>query len=217
MIPIQNGTIEKLRISNFAITPEIRFYLNKKGFGRDFYLAPFYRYAQFETNDLVFSYQNNANVTGAISLSGKLTSNTGGLLIGVQRMLGKHIYLDTWLLGPHYGSGTGIFNGISSQPLTPDEQNDLKQQLEDLDIPLTHKTVTVNANGVSIKLDGPWGWCKNRISNRSKILKIFGPGRVYLWLLWISQWHGGYIVFKFHYLFSCQLKAQYQKETAFTL
>ena len=157
-------TIEKLRLSNIAITPEFRLYLSKKGFGRGFYIAPFYRYAKFKTNDLVFTYEDNLNVKSTINLSGDLTSNTGGILFGVQKFLGKHICLDFWLFGPHYGSGVGKFSGVSSKPLTQQEQDDLRQQLEDLDIPLTNKTVIVTANGASLKLDGPWAGIRSGFS-----------------------------------------------------
>ena len=157
-------TIKKFRLRNFAFTPEIRFYLNKKGYGHGFYIAPFYRYANFETNNMVFTYENSLNVKSTISISGKLTGNTGGILFGVQKYLGKHLCLDWWFFGPHYGSSTGNFNGISSNPLTPDEQDDLKKQLNDLDIPFTNKTVIVTANGASIKLDGPWAGLRTGIS-----------------------------------------------------
>ena len=161
---ITKQTIEKLRLSNIAITPEFRLYLSKKGFGKGFYIAPFYRYAKFKTNDLVFTYEDNLNVKSTINLSGDLTSNTGGLLFGVQKFLGKHICLDFWLFGPHYGSGVGKFSGVSSKPLTQQEQDDLRQQLEGLDIPLTNKTVTVTANGASLKLDGPWAGIRSGFS-----------------------------------------------------
>jgi hypothetical protein len=162
--PDTKEVLETFKLSNFAITPEIRFYLSKKGFGRGFYIAPFYRYASFETNSLAFDFQNSANVESSITLSGKLTTNTGGLLFGTQKSLGKHVSLDLWFFGPHYGSGSGTFAGVSSKPLAQDEQNDLRQELEDLDIPLTNKTVIVTANGASLKLDGPWAGVRAGIS-----------------------------------------------------
>jgi hypothetical protein len=149
-------TIRDLRLSNFAITPELRIYLSRKGYGRGFYFAPFYRFASFKTNDLNFFYSTSNNTENNIKLSGKLTSNTGGFLLGVQKFLGKRIILDTWIFGPHYGSGKGELTGITSKPLTPDEQAALRDELESIDIPLTDKTVNVNANGASVKLDGPW-------------------------------------------------------------
>jgi hypothetical protein len=160
--PDTKKTIENFELSNFAITPEIRFYLSKKGYGRGFYVAPFYRYASFKTNTLNFDYEG-VGTSGTISLSGKVNANTGGFMLGAQWHLGKHLSLDWWILGPHYGAGTGTFVGISSQPLTQAEQNDLRQQLEDIDIPLVKETVSVNANGASMKLDGPWGGIRGGI------------------------------------------------------
>lgn len=157
--PDTKKIIEDFRMSNYAITPEVRIYLSRKGYGRGFYFAPFYRYASFTSNDFNVFYTDNNNVEQSIKMSGKLTSNTFGLAMGAQSALGKRFVLDWSLFGPHYGSGKGTFIGTTSQPLTSDEQADLRQQLEDIDIPLTDKTVDVNANSASLKLDGPWaGW-----------------------------------------------------------
>jgi hypothetical protein len=149
--------IDEFKMSNYAITPEVRLYLSKKGFGRGFYIAPFYRYASFTSNNLNVFYTDENNAEQSIKMSGKLTANTFGLAIGVQSALGKHVVLDLGLLGPHYGSGKGEFNGVSSHSLSAQEQQDLKDQLDGIDIPLTTKTVQINANNASLKLDGPWG------------------------------------------------------------
>ncbi|MEO9022178.1 MAG: hypothetical protein ABI237_13875 [Ginsengibacter sp.] len=148
--------IEDFRMSNYAITPEVRIYLSRKGYGRGFYFAPFYRYASFTSNDLNVFYTDDNDVEQSIKMSGKLTSNTFGFTIGAQNSLGKHFVLDWSLFGPHFGSAKGTFSGVSSKLLSQDEQNDLRQQLEDIDIPFTDKTVDVNTNGASLKLDGPW-------------------------------------------------------------
>lgn len=155
--PDTKKLIEDFKMSNYAITPEIRLYLSKKGYGNGFYIAGFFRHASFTSNDVNVFYDDDNNVEQSIKLSGKLTSNTGGILLGVQKTIGKRIVLDTWLLGPHYGSGVGNFTGISSKTLSQSEQDDIRQNLEDIDIPLTDKTINVNANGASLKLDGPWG------------------------------------------------------------
>ena len=63
----------------------------------------------------------------------------GGILFGIQKFIVKHICIDTWLLGPHYGSGKGNFSGVSGKPLSLEEQADLKKQLDDIDIPLTER------------------------------------------------------------------------------
>ena len=94
-------TIEDFRMSNYAITPEIRIYLSKKGYGRGFYIAPFYRYASFTSNDLNVFYTDDNDADQSIKMSGKLTSNTYGLATGFQNALGKHSVLDISFFGPH--------------------------------------------------------------------------------------------------------------------
>lgn len=155
--PQSKKTIEDFKISNYAITPEVRIYLSKKGFGRGFYIAPFYRYASFTSNDFDIFFTDENNAEQSIKMSGKLTANTFGLAMGVQSALGKHVVLDIGFFGPHYGSGKGEFKGTPSHSLSAAEQNDLSDQLEGIDIPLTNSTVEVNANSASLKLDGPWG------------------------------------------------------------
>lgn len=154
--PDTKKIIDEFKMSNYAITPEVRFYLSRKGFGRGFYIAPFYRYASFTSNNLNVFFTDENNAEQSIKMSGKLTANTFGLALGVQSALGKHVVLDMGLIGPHYGSAKGEFNGTSSHSLSAAEQNDLKKQLDGIDIPLTTTTVEVNANSASLKLDGPW-------------------------------------------------------------
>ena len=176
-LPLQS-TIEKIvgddaaakdqlanfNLGNTAITPEFRFYVGKKGYGRGFYLAPFYRNATYKGDGLKFTYENALLVKNTISMSGELKGNTFGLMLGAQWHLGKHISLDWWILGPHYGNGKGDFAGKSTQPLTTEEQNDLRQELENFEIPLTTKTVVVNASGANVKLDGPFGGVRSALS-----------------------------------------------------
>ena len=103
--PDTKKTIEDFRMSNYAITPEVRLYLSKKGFGRGFYLAPFYRYASFTSNALNVSYTDESDAEQNIKMSGKLTSNTFGLALGAQNFIGKHVCL------------TGVFSVLISAQL----------------------------------------------------------------------------------------------------
>ena len=155
--PEAANIINDSRLSNYAITPQIKFYLFGKGYGQGFYVSPFYRYANFKTNQFTFTYENNLGEENKIHLSGEYTSNTGGIMFGNQWKIGKHFCLDWWILGAHYGTGSGKFVGTTSITMTQSEQDDLRAELEDFDIPLTDKTVLVNANGASVKLDGAWG------------------------------------------------------------
>lgn len=149
--------INNFKLGNTAITAEMRFYVGKKGYGRGFYLAPFYRNATYKGSGLKFTYENSAMVESTVSMSGELKSNTFGLMLGAQWHLSKHISLDWWILGPHYGNGKGDFNGTTSTPMTVDEQADLKKELDDFEMPFGTKKVTVTANGANVKLDGPFG------------------------------------------------------------
>jgi hypothetical protein len=154
--PETKKTIEDFKISNYAITPEVRIYLSKKGFGQGFYIAPFYRYASFTSNSLNIFFTDENNAEQSVQMSGKITSNTFGLAIGAQHLYGKHIVLDWSLFGPHYGSAKGSFIGTPSHSLSAAEQKDLHDQLDGIDIPLTTKTVNVSPNNASLNLDGPW-------------------------------------------------------------
>lgn len=162
--PDTKDMIEKLEIGNFAITPEIRFYLSKKGYGDGFYIALFYRYAQYTTNHLQSDYTRDDNSDGTVDLSGKLTTNTGGFMLGLQKMLGKFVVIDYWILGPHFGSGKGDFTGVPDQALSASEQQDLKKSLEDIDIPLTKLKADVSANSAKLNLSGPWAGIRMGLS-----------------------------------------------------
>lgn len=156
--------VEQTKLSNYAITPEMRFYLGK-GYGKGFYVAPYYRYVNFSTNQVPVHYAGTLITTEkTVNLSGNLTANTGGILFGAQWLLGKHLCLDWWIIGAHYGSGNGNFNGTPSSPLSQVEQDEIRQKLEDIDIPMVEKTVTVTANNVSVKMDGPFGGLRGGIS-----------------------------------------------------
>lgn len=156
--------IESLQLSNTAITAELRWYVGKKGYGRGFYIAPFFRHANHKASNVSIEYDSDLGGTEKVDLSGSLVSNTGGLLFGAQWFLGKAIVLDWWILGPHYGGGNGDLKGLTSSPMSAQEQDDLRQELEDIDIPLTTKTVYVDANGAAVKLDGPWAGIRAGIS-----------------------------------------------------
>lgn len=149
-------TIENLRLSHFAITPELRFYVSKKGYGRGIYFAPFYRYAGFKTNDLTIDYEDGTFTKKRIRLSGKLTTHTGGIMLGAQLYIGKKLCLDGWILGPHYGTGNGGFTGFAKKSLNKVEQDNLRQELNNLDFLHIKKTVTLNNNKASLNLAGAW-------------------------------------------------------------
>lgn len=161
--------IENTKLSNYAFTPELRVYLGKKGYGKGFYIAPFFRHAKYSASQFRIKYDiespdPNYAYSGTLDLSGDLTANTFGLLIGAQWFLGKRVILDWWILGPHAGSGKGNLTGISDRLLTDLEQREIYDKLEDIEIPFADKTVEVNSRGANMKLDGLWGGLRAGLS-----------------------------------------------------
>lgn len=150
--PDTERQINNLNVGNKAFMPEVRFYLGKKGAFRGFYLGPFASIASYDA-DLLFEYDDNA-VTKTIPMAGKISTVTGGLMIGSQFTLGKNIYLDWWMLGPNYGTSNGKISG--QKTLNTLEQQSLRDELAGLNIPLTDFTYTVNGNGATINFKGPW-------------------------------------------------------------
>jgi hypothetical protein len=160
--PYTNQVIDNLRLSNIAITPEFRFYLGQ-GYGKGFYIAPFYRYAKFKSEDLVFEYEHG-NTTESIVLRGEQSSHTAGIQFGAQWFLGKSVALDWWILGPHYGTVNGHSTGITDRVLSQQEQNSLRRALEDVDIPIADKEITVSSSGANVKLSGGWAGLRAGLS-----------------------------------------------------
>jgi len=156
--------INNFTISNYAITPEIRLYLGKKGYGRGFYIAPFYRSASYSGANMIFHYQDDNDVDQSVTLSGDIKSQTFGLMFGAQWSLSRFLVLDWWIIGPHAGNGKGDLIGTSSQTMTADQQEELRQNLEDFEIPMVKKTVSVNSNGATMSVDGAWAGVRAGIS-----------------------------------------------------
>lgn len=149
--------IENLRTGNTAFTPEIKFYFGK-GVFRGFYIAPFARIAKYTAKLSSFEYEYDHPVDGpttsTIPLNGELKTLTGGLLFGAQWKLSKLIYLDWSILGPQYGTSEGFLKGTKT--LSEDEQTALREELEDLEIPMVESTTTVNSQGATLDFKGPW-------------------------------------------------------------
>ncbi|MFA6769982.1 MAG: hypothetical protein WCR71_02295 [Bacteroidales bacterium] len=156
--------INNLTISNYAITPEVRFYLGKKGYGQGLYLAPFFRNAKYECNNFDVTYKDDNGIDQTLSISGNIKSNTFGLLFGAQWFLSKYIVLDWWILGPHIGKGKGDLIGLSSQPLSEEAQKSIRETLEDFDVPFVDKTVTVTKEKAIMNLDGMFGGLRAGLS-----------------------------------------------------
>lgn len=160
--PDAQTAFNTIKFSNSAITPEIRFYAGK-GYGRGFYVAPFLRYGVFNATGVKVDY-NAGMQTGAIYMDGNIKGTTFGLMIGSQWQLGKKLCLDWFILGPHYGSAKGTLSGKSTIALFTQAQNDLSNSLGSIDIPFVSESFSVNANGASLTVKGPWAGIRSGLS-----------------------------------------------------
>jgi hypothetical protein len=151
---------ENAKVGNFAFMPEFRFYVGKKGVFSGFYIAPFVSFARY-TAELNYLYDDNGSQK-SIPLSGGVTTFTGGLMFGAQWKLSNKVYLDWMILGPNYGTSDGEITG--QKTLTASEQSSLRQELDDLELPLTKTTYTVDGNGATVNFKGPWAGVRSGIS-----------------------------------------------------
>ena len=95
-----------MKMSGWRITPEFRFYTSLvKGAPKGFYVAPYFRYGkydfslddyQYHYNDM---YDGNKTKTADIDYRGNYTAVGGGIMIGHQWILAKHVSLDFWIVG----------------------------------------------------------------------------------------------------------------------
>ena len=163
--PDTKQMIEDLIVANYAFTPEIRFYVGKKGYGQGFYFSTFFRHAQFDVSDVLINFDVDGEQE-SIALSGNVKANTGGIMMGAQWAIGKHFCIDWWILGAHYGKALGNVTGVTSPGLTlsPDAQNSLRDELNKIEIPLSTTSIEVTENAASLTIDGPWAGLRGGLS-----------------------------------------------------
>ena len=154
--------LKGVKYSNYAITPEIRFYLGKEGF-KGFYIGIFGRYTSYDVK-FPLQYEDVASsIPGlpsgivpkeSIGLDGNIRAFSGGITLGAQWKLSNRLYLDWLIIGPHFGSSKGDLQGKKKLTLT--EQQEIRDAISDLDIPLVDYTYEVDDNGARMRFDGPW-------------------------------------------------------------
>lgn len=157
-------SLNNLNVSNSAITPEVRFYLGKKGYGQGFYLAPFFRSAKFGGNGIGIDFTLDNGQPATFNMEGNIRANTFGFLIGTQWKLGKNLWLDWQILGPHYGRANGTITGISNLSLSTTERTSLENALKGISIPFINQNVSVSPNKAIVNLNGPWAGLRTGLS-----------------------------------------------------
>lgn len=171
-----NTFLQDLETSTTSFTPEVRFYLSKRGYGNGFYIAPYMKFAKYDFNvpyayDVTIAYQGQVlyDRQETILFKGDLSTFSMGLSAGFKFRLTKNIHLDWRILGPGYGQSRGNLAGRIT--LNADEQNGLNQQLEELqesldDLPLKFNVdFSVHGNGADIKVNkSPWANIRSGLS-----------------------------------------------------
>ncbi|MES2628397.1 MAG: hypothetical protein V4616_05460 [Bacteroidota bacterium] len=155
------NSIDGFRMKGSAITPSVRFYPTRKGYGRGFYVSAFYRNVSYDMTIPDYTYDDGKE---KISLKGDLKTNTFGFTIGKQWTIGRFFVIDYTIFGLQYGSASGNLTATNSQPLTADQQNTLRSSLESLDIPFVEKQVEVGATRSNLAISGPWAGFRTGVS-----------------------------------------------------
>lgn len=146
--------IDDTKLSNFSITPEFRFYLGKKA-PKGFYIAPFARYNTLKL-DQMYRFTTSNNVNHVANIKGSINNFGGGLLFGAQWNLTKSLTLDWWIAGPIVGSTKGTLVGTDPQNIQPQDRANIKNDIEDVNLPGTKVTATVEQNKITANLSGPY-------------------------------------------------------------
>ncbi|MEJ7683283.1 MAG: DUF3575 domain-containing protein [Segetibacter sp.] len=139
------------RLGTSIFTPEVRYYLGKKGAFHGFYLAPYIRIGSYKIEGPI-AYFNSEGAKQNANFKGKFNNITGGLMIGSSWQLSERFYLDWWIAGASFGGERGNFTAATQ--LTPDDQVSLKRKLESISLlGITIKS-EVNSNGAIVKTSG---------------------------------------------------------------
>ncbi len=143
--------IADYRLGTSIFTPEVRYYLGKKGAFHGFYLAPYARLGHYKLEGPI-AYSNSNGAKQNANFEGKLNNITGGLLIGSSWQLSDRFYLDWWIAGASFGGERGNFTADTK--LTESDQVSLKKKLESLDLAGITIKSEVNSSGASVKTSG---------------------------------------------------------------
>ena len=148
--------IETTMLSDFSVTPEIRFYAGKKGAPAGFYVAPFLRYNHMNFEQLYEFTASDGKLYHPF-ITGTINNFGGGILLGVQWHLGKRLTLDWWIAGPSYGTLNGDLSGTADMSaMSAADKQKLERDIEDVDLPLIKTDATVGNNRVDVKLSGSY-------------------------------------------------------------
>ncbi len=146
---------DSFNFNSWSIVPDVRFYLGE-GYGKGFYIAPYFKHSQFKLSEFEVNYTDSENNINNIKLSGDFKTNAGGLMFGAQWLLGEHLCIDWWILGFHGGKAKASILGDPENDLSSSDQNDIRDAFDDVDIPMLKLESKVSADKVSLTGNVPW-------------------------------------------------------------
>lgn len=161
--------ITGVQLNTFSFSPEVRIYFGR-GYGRGFYLSPYYRYERYglENLSLEFTFQG---FTDAIPFEGDFRTHSAGLMLGYQWLLGKNknIVIDLTFLGAHYGASSGSLNGRyeTDFQLTDQQRQQAQESLNESlsNLPFIEAEGTLHSdNSADVSISGPWVFPRGSLS-----------------------------------------------------
>lgn len=166
--------ILNIEVSSMAFTPEIRFYLSPSGYGKGFYIAPYYKYEKYNASSYNIEFIDEEDMTQFINMNGYLDTHSVGAAIGIQWFLGKrkNISLDWTIIGAHYGSNTGHLKGSTTYIMTEETQNEIIKTIEDSFssiengnfVPVKTENIKVDSHNASADIKSPWAFIRSALS-----------------------------------------------------
>jgi hypothetical protein len=128
----EDNRAEDFTLGGFAITPEYRYYFTGNG-PKGFYVAPYFRYAKYNTSSFSFNYDRSDGTTGTVDMSGHYTTTVGGIMFGSQWLLGDKWTLDWWIAGAGFGKQEGTYDGEGT--FSAQDQQDIQDEIGQIDTP----------------------------------------------------------------------------------
>ncbi len=164
--PDNDINIFNLSYSSHTTQLQGRFYIGL-GKMKGFYVAPYFRYANFNIQQPVnFKYDISVPDAAPISLdtndlvSGQADAYTFGAAIGYQWQILNKIVIDFSIIGGGYGQINANFESRNTYPTNTDGLqslfNELNQKLSNLNGYTVKNEIDNNTSKVNTRIAGPW-------------------------------------------------------------
>jgi hypothetical protein len=141
---------DDFKLGGFAVTPEYRYYFKGNG-PKGLYLAGYFRYSKYKTDDYEFSYDKSDGTTGKSIYSGDFKTTVVGLMLGSQFLLGENWTLDWWIIGAGFGSQKGEYTATGT--FSDQDQQDIKTEVGTIDSDAIKVSVETSATSAKITME----------------------------------------------------------------